>query len=122
MKAVKRRAGAHAVTLDTSGGIAHYSLLESRKIDFKELDKACKSASYKLVEVKLEAWGEVVSVAGKDGRYLKLRGTGQLFRISGNLPEGKVEGLVGEITGWDGSEVRFKPVKPVKTIELLPGN
>ena len=122
MKALKRRAGAHAVTLDTIDGIASYSLLASRKIDFKELEKACKSASYQLVEVKLEAKGEVVSIAGKDGRYLKLRGTGQLFRISGNLPEGKVEGLVGEITGWDGSEVRFKPVKPVKTIELLPGN
>ncbi len=119
---MKRRAGAHAVTLDTIDGIASYSLLASRKIDFKELEKACKSASYQLVEVKLEAKGEVVSIAGKDGRYLKLRGTGQLFRISGNLPEGKVEGLVGEITGWDGSEVRFKPVKPVKTIELLPGN
>jgi len=122
VKALKRRAGAHAVTLDTIDGIASYSLLASRKIDFKELEKACKSASYQLVEVKLEAKGEVVSIAGKDGRYLKLRGTGQLFRISGNLPEGKVEGLVGEITGWDGSEVRFKPVKPVKTIELLPGN
>ena len=122
MKALKRRAGAHAVTLATIDGIASYSLVASRKIDFKELDKACKSASYQLVEIKLEAKGEVVSVTGKDGRYLKIRGTGQLFRISGNLPEGKVEGLVGEITGWDGSEVRFKPVKPVKTIELLPGN
>ena len=122
MKALKRRAGAHAVTLDTIDGIASYSLLASRKIDFKELEKACKSASYQLVEVKLEAKGEVVSIAGKDGRYLKIRGTGQLFRISGDYALGKVEGLVGEITGRDGSEVRFKPVKPVKTIELLPGN
>ena len=117
---MKRRAGAHAVTLDTIDGTASYSLVVSRKIDFKELEKACKSASYQLVEVKLEAKGEVI--AGKDGRYLKIRGTGQRFRISGDYALGKVEGLVGEITGWDGSEVRFKPVKPVKTIELLPGN
>ncbi len=112
MKALKRRAGAHAVTLDTIDGIASYSLLESRKLDFKELDKACKSASYKLVEVKLEAWGEVVNIAGKDGRYLKIRGTGQLFRISGDLPVGKAAGLVGDIVGWDGPTPLFKPVKP----------
>jgi len=119
VKALKRRAGAHAVTLDTIDGIASYSLVQSRKIDFKELDKACKSASYQLVEIKLEAKGEVVSVAGKDGRYLKIRGTGQLFRITGDLALGKVESLVGEITGWEGAEVRFKPLKPLK---LLPGN
>jgi len=112
VKALKRQVGAHAVALDTIDGIASYSLLEPRKIDFKELDKACKSASYQLVEIKLEAWGDVVSVAGKDGRYLKIRGTGQLFGISGNLPEGKVDALVGEITGWDGDSPMFNPVKP----------
>lgn len=119
VKALKRRAGAHAVTLDGLAGIAVYSLVKPWKIDFGELDKAAKSASYELVEIKLEAKGEVLSVAGKEGRYLKLRGSGQMFRISGNLPEGKVEGLVGKITGWKGAEPRFKPVKP---IELLPGN
>ena len=113
MKALKRRVGAHAVTIDTIEEIASYSLVEPRKIDFKELAKACKSASYKLVEVKLEAKGDVVSVAGKDGRYLKLRGSGQLLGISGTPALGKVEGLVGEITGWEteGEVVRFKPGK-----------
>ncbi len=113
MKALKRRVGAHAVTIDTIAEIASYSLVKPRKIDFKEIGKACKSASYKLVEVKLEAKGEVVSVAGKDGRYLKLRDSGQLLEISGTSALGKVEGMVGEITGWEteGAVVRFKPVK-----------
>ena len=112
MKALKRRVGAHAVTIDTIEEIASYSLLDPRKIDFKELDKVCNSASYKLVEVKLEAWGEIVQVAGKEGKYLKIRDTGQLVRISGDFPLGKVAGLVGEITGRDGPAPMFKPVKP----------
>jgi|TARA_B000000460_G_scaffold193207_1_gene140126 hypothetical protein len=113
VKALKRRVGAHAVTLDTIEEIASYSLVKPRKIDFRELGVACKSASYKLREVKLEAKGEVVSVAGKDGRYLKLRGSGQLFRISGAHAPGKVEGLVGTITGWekDGEPILFNPAR-----------
>ena len=94
--------------------------MEPRKIDFRELEKVCKSASYKLVEVNLEAKGEVVSVPGKKGRYLKSCGTGQLFRISGDLPIGKVEGLLVEITGWDGAEPGFKPVKALGL--KLPGS
>ncbi len=120
MKVLKRRVGAHAVTLNTLEEVASYSLVEPRKIDFRELEKVCKSASYKLVEVKLEAKGEVVSVAGKKGRHLKIRGTGQLFRISGDLPVGKVEGLLGEITGWEGANPEFKPAKALKL--KLPGN
>ena len=120
MKVLKRRVGAHAVTLNTIEEIASYSLVEPRKIDFRELGKVCKSASYKLVEVKLEAKGEVVSVPGKKGRYLKIRGTGQLFRISGDLPIGKVDGLLGEITDWAGAEPGFKPVKALGL--KLPGS
>ena len=114
MKALKRRVGAHAVTIDTIGEIASYSLVKPRQIDFRALGVACKSASYELREVKLEAKGEVVQVAGKDGRYLKLRGSGQLFRISGSPALGKVEGLVGTITGWEkeGGAILFKPAKP----------
>ena len=112
MKALKRRVGAHAVTLDTLEEIASYSLLDPRrKINFKELDMACESAHYKLVEVKLEAWGEVVQVAGKEGKYLKIRDTGQLIRISGDLPLGKVNGLVGEMIDRGGPVPMFKPVK-----------
>jgi len=119
VKALKRRVGAHAVTLDTLEEIAIYSLVEPRKIDFREIGKACKSASYKLVDIKLEAKGDVVSLAGKDGKYLKLRGSGQLFRISGTSALGKVEGLLGEITGWEtgGDALRFKPVKPKLLLE-----
>ena len=113
MKALKRQVGAHAVTLDTIGEMASYSLVKPRAIDFKELGKACKSASYMLREVKLEAKGEVISVDGKEGRYLKLRGSGQLFRMPGTPALGKVEGLVGSITGWDqeGEVIRFNPLK-----------
>ena len=89
------------------------SSLDPRKINFKELDTACDSAHYKLVEVKLEAWGEVVQVAGKEGKYLKLRVTGQLVRISGDLPLGKVSGLVGEMIDRSGPTPMFKPVKVV---------
>ena len=113
VKALKRRVGAHAVTIDTIEEIASYSLLDARKIDFKELDKVCNSASYKLVEVRLEAWGEVVQVAGKEGKYLKIRGTGQLIRISGDLPLGKVSGLVGKMVERSGPTPMFKPVKAV---------
>ena len=55
MKVLKRRVGAHAVTLDTIGEMASYSLVTPRAIDFREIGKACKSASYMLREVKLEA-------------------------------------------------------------------
>ena len=72
MKALKRRVGAHAVTIDTLEEMASYSLLDPRKINFKELDTACDSAHYKLVEVKLEAWGEVVQVAGKEGKFISV--------------------------------------------------
>ena len=113
MKALKRRVGAYAVTIDTLEEIASYSLLDPRKINFKELDTACESAHYKLVEVKLEAWGEVVQVAGKEGKYLKIRDTGQLVRISGDLPLGKVSGLVGEMIDRSGPTPKFKPVKVV---------
>ena len=111
VKALKRRVGAHAVAIDTLEEIASYSLLDPRKINFKELDTACESAHYKLVEVKLEAWGEVVQVAGKEGKYLKIRDTGQLIRISGDLPLGKVNGLVGEMIDRGGPVPMFKPVK-----------
>ena len=111
MKALKRRVGAHAVAIDTLKEMASYSLLDPRKINFKELDTACESAHYKLVEVKLEAWGEVVQVAGKEGKYLKLRNTGQLIGISGDLPLGKVNGLVGEMVERGGAAPKFKPVK-----------
>ena len=119
MKALKRRVGAHAVTLDTIEETASYSLVKPRKIDFRELGVACKSASYMLREVKLEAKGEVVVVAGKDGRYLKLRGSGQLFKISGDHAPGKVEGLVGSITGWEkeGEPVLFHPTRLKPTAE-----
>ncbi len=116
MKALKRRVGAHAVTIDTIEEIASYSLLDPRKIDFKELDKVCNSASYKLVEVRLEVWGEIVQVGGKKGKYLKIRDTGQLVGISGDLPLGKVAGLVGEIIGRDGPAPIFKPVKQPNAI------
>ena len=113
MKVLKRRVGAHAVTLDTIGEMASYSLVKPRAIDFREIGKACKSASYMLREVKLEAKGEIVSVAGKEGRYLKLRSSGQLFSMPGAPALGKVEGLVGMITGWDqeGEVIRFNPLK-----------
>ena len=113
---MKRRVGAHAVTIDTIEEIASYSLLDPRKIDFKELDKVCNSASYKLVEVRLEVWGEIVQVGGKKGKYLKIRDTGQLVGISGDLPLGKVAGLVGEIIGRDGPAPIFKPVKQPNAI------
>ena len=112
MKALKRRVGAHAVTIDTLEEIASYSLLDPRKINFKELDTACESAHYKLVEVKLEVWGEVVQVAGKEGKYLKIRDTGQLIRLSGDLPLGKVNGLIGEMIDRGSAAPGFKPVKP----------
>ena len=73
VKALKRRVGAYAVTLDTIGECASYSITTPRTIDFRELGKACKSASYQLREVNLEAKGEIVQVAGKEGAYLKLR-------------------------------------------------
>ena len=113
VKALKRRVGAHAVTIDTLEEIASYSLLDPRKINFKELDTACESAHYKLAEVRLEAWGEVVQVAGKEGKYLKIRGTGQLIRISGDLPLGKVNGLVGKMVERSSPTPMFKPVKAV---------
>jgi len=111
VKALKRRVGAHAVNIDTLEEMASYSLLDPRKINFKELDMACESAHYKLVKVKLEAWGEVVQVAGKEGKYLKIRDTGKLIRISGDLPLGKVNGLVGEMIDRGGPVPMFKPVK-----------
>ena len=112
VKALKRRVGAPAVTIDTLEEMASYSLLDPRKINFKELDMACESAHYKLVKVMLEAWGEVVQVAGKEGKYLKLRVTGQLVRIAGDLPLGKVNGLIGEMIDRGSAAPGFKPVKP----------
>ena len=55
MKALKRRVGAHAVTIDTIGEIASYSLVKPQKIDFRALGVPCKSPSSELREVKLEA-------------------------------------------------------------------
>ena len=84
-KALRRRAGADLIDLDTVTGRARFAYSASKNIDFSAIEKAVEGANYTLVQVLATLSGRATK-AGDGAVTLTLDGTGQALRLKGDVP------------------------------------
>ena len=113
--ALRRRAGADTVDLDTVKGFAHFAYYSPRKIDLALLQRAAHDAAYTIKRLELEARGEVVKAAcktcGRQTHFLRVDKTKQLLEIGETLSVGS-KGLVRlSATRWNRDSLGLLKVK-----------
>jgi hypothetical protein len=113
--ALRRRAGADTVDLDTVKGFAHFAYFSPRKIDMALLQRAAHDAAYSIKRLELEVRGEVVKAActtcRRETHFLRVDKTKQLIEIGETLPIGS-KGLARlSATSWSKDSLGLLKVK-----------
>ena len=97
---MKRRGGAITVDIDMIKQFVIIKIDQKVKIDFAALEDAVKSAGYKLLDLYIEATGQV-----KGANFL-IAGSNQAFKIK-SAKEFKGGSIAGQILGWKDNKLEI---------------